>query len=346
MLLHFSLVHGATSVFLYVYDLRKVCVLACIDRPATLAGLNGPQAVAADGAGGVWVADTNNSAVRRVFANGTIMTWAGNGTPTYCGDGGPARAACFSNPTGIASDGAGGLLIADTGNAVVRRISAGGTVTCVAGTPLVRTYTGDGGPATLATAGAVRGELARRVSAGGGDLATMRRCASASCRIPPGVADDGSGGFAFTDGTYLVVRYVTSAGVISTIAGTGLGVTGTVGNGGPVCVEGGPNADTEPQSHAPSTPPTPPPRPDSSAARLNSPYSIVGDAAGSLLVADRGNHAIRRLYPGNLSFAAATFAGVMGASGATGDRGPASAARLYNPSGMASDGSGGWLIVR
>ena len=133
--------------------------IVCRSRrsPATLAGLNAPQAVVADGSGGVWIADTNNSVIRRLFANGTIVTWAGTGVAAYCT--GPARSAsCFSFPSGLASDGAGGLLVADTGNAVVRRISVNGTVSCEAGTPLVRSYSGDGGAATLATAGAVTGE--------------------------------------------------------------------------------------------------------------------------------------------------------------------------------------------
>lgn len=132
-----------------------LCIGVC--SPALAAALNGPQGVLGDGAGGAWIADTGNSAVRRLFANGTIITWAGNGSAAYFGDGGPASAACLSSPTCIASDGSGGLLVADSGNAVVRRISAAGVISCVAGTPLVRTYTGDGGPATLATAGNVRG---------------------------------------------------------------------------------------------------------------------------------------------------------------------------------------------
>ena len=136
----------------------KVPFLVCRSRrsPATLAGLNAPQAVLADSAGGAWIADTNNSVIRRLFANGTIVTWAGTGVAAYCS--GPARSSCFSVPSGLASDGASGLFVADTGNSIVRRITANGTVSCVAGTPLVRNYSGDGGAATLATAGAVTGE--------------------------------------------------------------------------------------------------------------------------------------------------------------------------------------------
>lgn len=80
-------------------------------------------------------------------------------------------------------------------------------------------------------------------------------------------------------------------------------------------------------------------------ARLNSPYMIAGDAA-SILVVDRNNHAIRRIFTANLSFADTTLAGVMSSAGSTGNGGPASLARLNNPYSIASDGSGGWLIVR
>ena len=163
-----------------------------------------------------------------------------------------------------------------------------------------------------------------------------------------GVAGDGSGGFAFTDATFFVVRYVSPAGVISTIAGTGLGFTGSTGNGGAAYVPG-PRSMAQPASS--QNKPHPPPLPrrplpfTSSAARLNSPYMVVGDTA-SVLVVDRGNHAVRRLYTANLSFAAATVAGVMALSGSTGNGGPASLAKLNNPYSIASDGSGGWLIVR
>lgn len=82
-----------------------------------------------------------------------------------------------------------------------------------------------------------------------------------------------------------------------------------------------------------------------SAARLNAPAAIIGDSS-SLLIVDRVNHAVRRLHPSNLTFAATTLAGVVGSLGSTGNGGQASSARLNNPSAIASDGAGGWLIVR
>ena len=110
---------------------------------------------------GVYIADTGNSLIRRVFANGTIISIAGNGTASYCGDNGAASASCLSNPSSLASDGFGGILVADTGNSVVRRILQNGTIISVAGTPLISSYSGDNGPSSKATAGTIAGRLGR-----------------------------------------------------------------------------------------------------------------------------------------------------------------------------------------
>ena len=100
-------------------------------------------------------------------------------------------------------------------------------ISWIAGTPRVRTYPGDGGPATLATAGNVRGTRAT-LRKPFRHVRTVRVLHASA-----GVAGDGAGGFAFTDSVFLVVRYVSPSGIIRTIAGTGLGVIGSVGNGGP-----------------------------------------------------------------------------------------------------------------
>jgi hypothetical protein len=73
----------------------------------------------------------------------------GNGGNGWCGDGGPATQARLANPRGVAETSAGGLLIADTHNNIVRRISPAGIITRIAGIGL-RGHTGDGGPATAA----------------------------------------------------------------------------------------------------------------------------------------------------------------------------------------------------
>jgi hypothetical protein len=89
--------------------------------PATAASLRNPVGVAVDAAGNVLIADQNNFRIRRVDAvTGVITTVAGSGTFGFSGDGGPATAANFSGPFGVAVDAAGNVLIADQNNARIR----------------------------------------------------------------------------------------------------------------------------------------------------------------------------------------------------------------------------------
>jgi sugar lactone lactonase YvrE len=118
---------------------------------ATAAGLVGPVAVAIDGAGDFFIGDGYGNRVRRVDATtGIITTVAGNGTPGFSGDGGPATAAELNYPADVAIDGAGALFITDTGNERIRRVDATtGTITTVAGNGTFG-FSGDCGPATAA----------------------------------------------------------------------------------------------------------------------------------------------------------------------------------------------------
>ncbi len=117
--------------------------------PAAAAMLNGPQGVAVDASGNLYISDTLNGVIRKVTASGTISTFAGNGIDGYAGDGGPATSAEFGSPTGIVVDSAGNLYIADSG-ARIRKIFASGIITTIAGSGL-RGYSGDGGLANAAT---------------------------------------------------------------------------------------------------------------------------------------------------------------------------------------------------
>ncbi len=99
--------------------------------PAINASLDTPSAVVVDASGNVFVADTENHRIRKV-AGGTITTLAGNGSAAYTGDGGPATSAALAYPLGVAADGSGSVFIADSDNNVIRRVSAGGTITTVA----------------------------------------------------------------------------------------------------------------------------------------------------------------------------------------------------------------------
>ena len=120
--------------------------------PATAAELSLPSAIAVDSVGSLYIADSNNSVVRKVDTNGTITTVAGNGVSGYSGDGGSATSAQFSSPLGVAVDSAGDLYIADAGNNRIRMVNPAGVIDTVAGNSDVNWYyAGDGGVPTNAT---------------------------------------------------------------------------------------------------------------------------------------------------------------------------------------------------
>lgn len=153
---------------------------------ATAAQLAGPEGVAVAADGTIYVADSTNDRVRKISTGGTIDAFAGSGIfpndPSQVGDGGPATAAFLLGPRHVAVDADGSVLIADAGNARVRRVDPSGTITTVLGSTSSG-YAGDGGAATSATltfpVGIVRkagGDLlvsdsatrhVRRVAAGG-----------------------------------------------------------------------------------------------------------------------------------------------------------------------------------
>lgn len=116
--------------------------------PAAEAQLNGPHRMALDPKGRLVFADEGNHRIRRVEADGTLVTIAGSGVMGFAGDGGPAVAAELSGPGAIAFDPAGNLLIADSNNNCVRRVTADGIIQTIAGQGgPVYGDSGDGGPA-------------------------------------------------------------------------------------------------------------------------------------------------------------------------------------------------------
>src|SRR5206468_9358135 len=96
------------------------------------AELGGIDHLAVDHAGATYIADARNNVVREVDADGVITTFAGTGDPGFDGDGGPATSAHLRQPGGVAVDQAGNVYIADTGNCVIRKVTAG-TITTIAG---------------------------------------------------------------------------------------------------------------------------------------------------------------------------------------------------------------------
>jgi len=119
--------------------------------PALGAELNQPSAVAVDDSGNIFIADLGNNVIRRVDgATGMISTEAGNGTPGYSGDGGPAANAELNHPAGVSVDGAGNIYIVDSGNSRVREVFAqSGTITTIAGDGTAG-FSGDGSSASAA----------------------------------------------------------------------------------------------------------------------------------------------------------------------------------------------------
>ncbi|HYB61284.1 MAG TPA: NHL repeat-containing protein [Methylomirabilota bacterium] len=228
--------------------------------PATRAQLKFPQGLALDSAGNLYIADSSNHRVRRVALDGTISTVAGNGTPGYSGDGGPATDAQLNAPIGIAVDAANNLYIADYGNERVRKVGSDGIISTVAGKGLgdghCQTPPADGGPATsgqLCGLGTVAVDMkgnvyisdsgnqrVRKVSHGvistvagngtagySGDGGPAVR---AQLNFPDGIAVDSLGNLYIADSANMRIRKVAPDGIISTVAGNGVGGFTIVGN--------------------------------------------------------------------------------------------------------------------
>ncbi len=266
---------------------------------ATSAQLNKPQGVAVDGFGSVYITDSENSRIRKV-TKGVITTVAGNGTSGFSGDGGPATAAQFdASQGGLASDANGNLYIADTFNGRIREVS-NGVITTVAGNGRFG-FLGDGGPAI-----------------------------DASLNNPVGVAVDSQGSLYIADAGYSVggvsrIRKV-SNGVITTVAGGGLGLTpGNLGDNGPA-----------------------------TQATLLVPKSMAVDSAGDLYIADAsgfptdaGGPAFAGAYARVRKVSNGVITTVAGAGllAFGGDYGPASAAELNMPQSVAVDGAGNVYVA-
>jgi len=244
------------------------------DGTGSAARFNNPEALATDSAGNVYVADTYNNTIRKITPAGVVTTLAGLAGSHGNADG-TGSAAQFTHPFGVATDSSGNVYVADTENDMIRKITPASGVTTLAG---IAPGSNDG-----------TGSAARFVK-------------------PFGLATDSSGNVYVADTYNCTIRKMTSAGVVTTLAG----LAGSIGS----------NDGT------------------GSAARFNYPFGVATDSAGNVYVADTYNSTIRKITPAGV---VTTLAGLAGSYG--GIDGTGSAARFDNPNDVATDSSGNVYVA-
>jgi hypothetical protein len=245
---------------------------------ATLAEIANPMGVAIDNYGNIYIVDVF-SIIRKVNKAGIISTIAGIGIAGYSGDGGPATAAELNMPNGVAVDGFGNVYIADTYNNCIRIINTSGIINTFAG-DTTNGFSGDGGQAT-----------------------------DAELNKPGGLATDIAGNIYIADTYNNRIRKITPSGIISTVAGNGLGCPSSPNDSGPATNAELPNA-----------------------------YGVAVDPLGNMYIAT--SNRIRKV---DNSGVISTIAG-NGNFGYTGDGGPATAAEIWGGFGVALDSYGNLFI--
>ena len=202
--------------------------------PATSAELDAPYGVTFDSFNDLYIADYGGNSIRKINTVGIISTIAGNGTLGFSGDGGQATAAELFYPQGVRFNAAGNLFITDTYNNRIRMINSLGTINTIIGNGVLG-FSGDGGQAT-----------------------------GAELYQPVGIIFDAANNLYFSDSENNRIRKVNAAGIISTIAGNGIG--GYSGDGGEVTT-----------------------------AELHNPAEIAFDLAGNMYITDYKNNVIRKV---------------------------------------------------
>lgn len=336
--------------------------------PGPAAALSSPSSVALDSSGNVFIADSNNSRIRKIDPLGTISTFAGNGNFNFAGDGGQARNAVLNRPSGVVVDASGNVYVSDTRNNRVRKIAANGVITTVAGRGGAG-FAGDGGPGTeallnepggLALDGAgnlyvadTRNNRVRRVSpdgiittfAGGGTSTLGAGDSGPATGVSIGVFDiafDSKGNLYIADGLGRI-RRVLPDGTITTF------FSRQVFNASAMAVDAVGNVYVSLNPLQFST--------GSVVIRISpdgvtvSPLSVQVTLPGKLAFDGQGNIYIPDAYIGghvlmmDPSGATKVIAGVAGQPGFSGDDGPAASAQLNGPSAMALDASGNLYVA-
>jgi hypothetical protein len=289
-----------------------------------------PAGIATDRTGNVYVADTGNSTIRKVTPLGVVTTIAGTAGTDGSQDG-TGSAASFHNPSGLATDTAGNIYVADTGNSTIRKVTPAGAVTTLAGLagmpgrtdgtasaarfyfpegvatdPTGNVYVADTANSTIRKIdpAAVVTTLAGAVAGSTDGTGT-----AASFNLPYSVGVDASSGTIFVADTgNAELRKLTAAAVVTTVAGKRQSRGSQDGNG--------------------------------AAASFSYPMGIAADAAGIIYVADYANQTIRRV---TIAGDVTTLAGSATIGGYA--DGLAGAARFSYPTAVATDAGGNVYVV-
>lgn len=299
------------------------------DGTGTAASFDLPFGITTDAAGNVYVADRFNNLIRKITPTGVVSTLAGM-TGIGGSMDGMGTAASFDGPIGMTTDAAGNVYVADRANHTIRKITPAGLVSTFAGMVGIAgsvdglgTAASFNSPSALTTDAAgniyvtdVVGNLIRKITpsgsvstlAGSGSAGSMDGAgAAASFNAPNGITVDAAGNLYVTEFFSHLIRKITPAGVVTTLAG----MVGAAGSANGVGV----------------------------AASFNAPSGVVVDAAGNLYVTDQGNHLIRKITP---SGRVSTFAGT-GMVGATDGQG--TVASFDSPYGITLDAAGNFYVT-
>lgn len=285
---------------------------------------NTPRGIVVDSSGIIYVADSGNHTIRKIATDGTVTTLAGSAGLTGSTDNTGALAR-FNTPLGLALDGSGNILVADSNNHTIRQVTPAGVVTTLAGSGVNGTTDGTGTAAQFSSPTAIvvdpsgyffvtesGGQRIRQIApgaivtgfAGQGFSPGWADGTGTAARFsgPQGIARSPGGNLYVSDSSNNTVRQVTSSAVVTTLAGLPPGYNDATG----------------------------------SAARFFSPQNVARDSSDNLYVTDRTNHVIRKITPAGV---VTTFAGLAGVSQRTDGLG--SAARFASPTAiaMAPDGA-------
>jgi len=217
------------------------------DGAGAITTFDTPYGIAVDNSGNIFVSDIGTDNIRKITPGGTVSTFAGSPTGRIGSNDGNDTTASFHNPLGLVTDANGNVYVADGGNNSIRKITAAGVVSTIAGTGFAGAANGSASTATfnaplcLAIDGS--GNLyvtemnnydIRKIDAGG-NVTTIAgtgqagssdgQGTSAAFNFPVGIVSDGQGNLFVTDNGYGTIRMITSTGFVATVAGNGIGTS-------------------------------------------------------------------------------------------------------------------------